>query len=721
MVPPAIASKISVTDVDEPAAIKEPVKRGRGRPLGSKGKPTLKLQALTVPEFSFFRAMLQGVAYQKAAPRFIPERAAMSAEQVTDYQRFLFEGICAAGKKHLSEIDQNSQEFHALKAGIEDLEAYWTQRQTTRKVEALSTGPKQFSWSLEAFMNESGIEDDFYGEAELLELYEEAYNEKKAIFDKAIRQPVTQQVTLDAPKATVDKAISALGLLQSLLVVSPRPKDALGGWLSASIAQKLLPLGVETLEQLAKWINSNGRSWHREVASVGRKKAATITQWLYTNEEYTGIAIDRHIISAALQYLGKPFEDDHDVARSVLRPLQDIQWPEDLNGSDGRYRSSDENTFNAMNDQQAVEAWIRSLRAANKNTQLVYIRAVERLVLWSLFVKGCALSSLTSQDLSEFFQFLRKPPDSWIQKEPAIKGSGLWRPMRGGLSDKSLELNVQAVKKMFSSWYDAHYIKANAAKGAGHQKREDASMDVMRSFTIQDLAYIKRTLDALPPGPAQNRQKALMMLLLTTGLRAREFINQKWQYVKQARIGMNATSDYVISVTGKGGKERILPIRSDVYSALKVHLEDRKSLTKTHKLSSFANLSDGEWPLVGIIDETKAQESDGIDSDYTFDCARKGNTDGTMSYERFKNVVTNFFKRCADLCDSEGQDSSRLRQATPHWMRHTFAHAVLDATEKDLVVVQSLLGHSDLSTTGLYVKADLEKRVESVKKMPSFL
>ena len=724
MVSGAFPQMISVIDVEEAAVRTEPVKRGRGRPLGSKGKPTLKLQALTVQEFSFFRASLQGVAYQKAAPRFIPERAAMNSEQVADYLRFLYESIISAGQQQLPALDPNSQASHALKTAIADLSCFWSHRQNVPKAEAQATDQKQFVWSLEDFMTESGIEEDFYGEAELLELYEEAYNEKKDQYGKKHSFTAKPQVTLELRKVPVDSAISALGLLQSLLVVSPRPDDALEGWISANMAQKFEPHRVRTLAQLANWINRNGNSWCKEVASVGRKKAATITQWLYTYEEYTGVEIDRRIVEAALHYLGQPFTAQIAISDQVcqyLRPLQDVQWPTEFDGSNGLYRSSDENTYKAMNDQQAVEAWIASLKTANENTQLAYTRAVERLVLWSLFVKGSALSTLASADLTEFFDFLRSPPASWIQKAPAVKGSGLWRPMRGGLSDKSLELNVQAVKQMFSSWFNANYLKTNAAKGAGYRKRKTASMDVMRSFTVQDLAYIKRTLDAMPPGPVQNRQKALMMLLLTTGMRAREFINQKWKYVSQARIGMSSTSDYLISLIGKGNKERILPIRSDVYSALKVHLEDRKELTKTNKLSSFSHFTDADWPLVGIIDETKAQESGGVDSDYSYDCARKGNIDGTISYERFKNVVTTFFKRCAELCDSEGQDSSRLRQATPHWMRHTFAHAVLEATDKDLVVVQSLLGHSDLSTTGLYVKADVQKRVQSVKNIPDFL
>lgn len=724
MVVGVIHPMVSVIDVEETSALPEPVKRARGRPLGSKGKPTRKIQALTVPEFSFFRASLQGVAFHKAAARFLPEHALMNAEQSDSYTKFLFETIVSTGRKHLEGLDKNSPEFHALTSAIDGLSDYWLAKKNPEPIQAPSTGRANFSWSLEDFMDEEGITEDFYSESELLEIYEQAFNEKKAKFDSERPATPNVQVTSPAPKVHVDKAISALGLLQSQLVVSPRPDDALSGWISSNMADKFKPLGVLTLRQLAIWVNRTGAAWHKEVSSVGRKKAASITQWLYSYEEYTGVAIERRIVESALLYLGQDLPDAISISadgKQTLCPLQDVQWPKALNGANGIFRSSDENTYQASDDQQAVEAWLNSLKTSNKNTQLAYSRAVERLVLWALFVKGVAVSSLTSADLADFFEFLRDPPASWVQKSPAVKGSALWRPMRGGLSDKSLELNVQAVKQMFSSWFNANYLKANAAKGAGYRKRKAASMDVMRSFTVQDLAYIKRSLDAMPPGPSQNRQKALMMLLLTTGMRAREFINQKWKFVSQARFGMNSSNDYVISLIGKGDKERILPIRADVYQALKQHLEDRKELTKTEKLSSFSHFKDSDWPLIGIIDETKAQQSDGAESDYSYDCARKGNIDGTISYERFKNIVTIFFKQCAILCDSEDQDSSRLRQATPHWMRHTFAHVVLEATDKDLVVVQSLLGHSDLSTTGLYVKSDIEKRVQSVKSIPDFL
>ena len=58
-------------------------------------------------------------------------------------------------------------------------------------------------------------------------------------------------------------------------------------------------------------------------------------------------------------------------------------------------------------------------------------------------------------------------------------------------------------------------------------------------------------------------------------------------------------------------------------------------------------------------------------------------------------------------------------KASAHWMRHSFAHQVLAATNNDLAVVQQLLGHSSIQTTAIYVKADLTARKVAVNAMAS--
>ena len=83
-----------------------------------------------------------------------------------------------------------------------------------------------------------------------------------------------------------------------------------------------------------------------------------------------------------------------------------------------------------------------------------------------------------------------------------------------------------------------------------------------------------------------------------------------------------------------------------------------------------------------------------------------------------------FIRRCGDFFQAVAQraDDERLRadfeRASCHWLRHTFAREVLRATGNDLAVTQQLLDHRSISTTGIYVKADMTQRIEAVLAMP---
>lgn len=61
---------------------------------------------------------------------------------------------------------------------------------------------------------------------------------------------------------------------------------------------------------------------------------------------------------------------------------------------------------------------------------------------------------------------------------------------------------------------------------------------------------------------------------------------------------------------------------------------------------------------------------------------------------------------------------STVRQASTHWLRHTFTHQLPNETEGDLALLRAVPGHKSISRTAIYVKADLEARVRGVKKAP---
>ena len=53
------------------------------------------------------------------------------------------------------------------------------------------------------------------------------------------------------------------------------------------------------------------------------------------------------------------------------------------------------------------------------------------------------------------------------------------------------------------------------------------------------------------------------------------------------------------------------------------------------------------------------------------------------------------------------------------WLRHTYAHKALKSSEGDLSVVQGLLGHKNINTTAIYVKADMSERIRVAEKLKS--
>ena len=69
-----------------------------------------------------------------------------------------------------------------------------------------------------------------------------------------------------------------------------------------------------------------------------------------------------------------------------------------------------------------------------------------------------------------------------------------------------------------------------------------------------------------------------------------------------------------------------------------------------------------------------------------------------------------FFRQAAQIIENDHPPlAEKLRQATPHWMRHTHAtHAIAKGVE--LSAVRDNLRHASISTTSIYLHADDVKR-----------
>ncbi len=165
-------------------------------------------------------------------------------------------------------------------------------------------------------------------------------------------------------------------------------------------------------------------------------------------------------------------------------------------------------------------------------------------------------------------------------------------------------------------------------------------------------------LDAPDPNdPVELRDKAMLELLYATGLRVTELVSLTMENVS-LRQG-------VVRVTGKGGKERLVPMGENAVDWIETFIQQ------------------GRPALLG---ETS--------SDVVFPSKRARQMTRQTFWHRIKYYAV-----------IAGIDTDQL---SPHVLRHAFATHLLNYGA-DLRVVQMLLGHSDLSTTQIYTHVATER------------
>mgnify|MGYP004662383477 FL=1 len=153
-----------------------------------------------------------------------------------------------------------------------------------------------------------------------------------------------------------------------------------------------------------------------------------------------------------------------------------------------------------------------------------------------------------------------------------------------------------------------------------------------------------------------SRDKAMLELMYSSGLRVSELINLKLNDI--------SLDEDVVRILGKGSKERIVPIGDCAKEALNNYINIyRKDLFKNNR------------------------------SDYLF--LSKNGTKLSRQY---------FFK----LIKKQSSLNNINKNISPHTLRHSFATHMLNYGA-DLRSIQELLGHSDISTTQIYAHISQSK------------
>lgn len=150
----------------------------------------------------------------------------------------------------------------------------------------------------------------------------------------------------------------------------------------------------------------------------------------------------------------------------------------------------------------------------------------------------------------------------------------------------------------------------------------------------------------------QLRDNAMFELMYGCGLRLNEL------------TGLNLADclkDGTIKVTGKGSKQRILPLGRHAQKALNAWLKVRPAYASPYESAVFVS--------------------------------------------KRKTRISN--RQVANRLDKMAQTQSISQKVSPHKLRHSFATHVLESSG-DLRAVQELLGHANLSTTQVYTHLDFQ-------------
>jgi integrase/recombinase XerC len=218
---------------------------------------------------------------------------------------------------------------------------------------------------------------------------------------------------------------------------------------------------------------------------------------------------------------------------------------------------------------------------------------------------------------------------------------------RKGLSARSIQRRLSAARTFFRYLMREKHVVRNpitsvsAPKG---KKRLPGNLDADR---------MARLLDIPGDGALVDRDRAMLELLYSSGLRLSELTD-----LDCGDVDMH---DQTVRVTGKGNKDRIVPVGRQALKALAVWQKTRGTLAGVEESALFVS------------------------------------NRGTRISTRSVQARVSYWAR------RQGIDSN----VYPHLFRHSFATHLLESSH-DLRGVQELLGHANISTTQVYTHLDFQ-------------
>jgi len=279
-------------------------------------------------------------------------------------------------------------------------------------------------------------------------------------------------------------------------------------------------------------------------------------------------------------------------------------------------------------------SYLRVERGLSPNTLTAYRSDLAKL---SSFARTCGkdLLSLHRDDLAAFLRALHK----------------------NGLDPKSIARTLVAVRGFFKFLIRDAHLKVDPSSNLEAPK----SWQSLPHFLASD--EVARLLSA--PDISTDlglRDKTMLEVLYATGLRVTELVS-----LTAGNLNLDLG---FLTVFGKGGKERAVPLGMSAVEWTRKYIAIRPRLLARDKTAAALFITDGGH---------------------------------TLSRQAFWRLVVWYGEKVG------------IGHITPHLLRHSFATHLLE-NGADLRSVQMMLGHSDISTTQIYTHITNERLREIYQK-----
>ncbi|MBQ9984439.1 MAG: site-specific tyrosine recombinase XerD [Lachnospiraceae bacterium] len=285
------------------------------------------------------------------------------------------------------------------------------------------------------------------------------------------------------------------------------------------------------------------------------------------------------------------------------------------------------------------------------------LQKIDEFVEYLTNVKRSSKNTIASykRDLVKLNNYLT---DAGIQKFGEVTNTDLNSYIlmieKQGMSTATVSRNIASVKAFFLYLLKQGVISEDPSETLKPPKIEKKAPVIL---TIEEINLLLEQ----PSGsaPKEIRDKAMLELLYATGIRVSELIGLR---VKDVNLSMNFLQ------CRDGNKERVIPFTNETKSALENYLNNaREVMCKDNQECLFTNCQGSP-----------------------------------MTRQGFWKIIKYYSAKAGIKKD-----------ITPHTIRHSFAmHLVNNGA--DLKSVQEMLGHSDISTTQIYVKTNMNTKIKEV-------